>query len=120
MLQSQIGIFCNRHIDTILLCCIYAAGRRLDKDNTSMNNICIVYKRMYKENLNVINSVPLNKEIIGDIIKFYNLVFLNKDVKEFVLRLSHPKYRMNTKSTTEIANDILSLSNNFKYILLHS
>lgn len=110
-------------MDTILICCIFAVGKKLDRDNTSMDNICNVYRKVHRrEGTKLLACIELdNKNNIGDIIKFYNSIFLNKEVKEYVLRLNNPKYQMNERTTSEISNEILSPpNNNYKYIFSFS
>lgn len=109
-------------MDTILICCIFAVGKKLDRDNTSMDNICNVYRKVHRrEGTKLLACIELdNENNIGDIIKFYNSIFLNKEVKEYVLRLNNPKYQMNERTTSEISNEILSPpNNNYKYIFIY-
>eukprot|EP00792_Barthelona_sp_PAP020_P007650 TRINITY_DN3157_c3_g2_i1.p1 TRINITY_DN3157_c3_g2~~TRINITY_DN3157_c3_g2_i1.p1 ORF type:complete len:815 (+),score=188.62 TRINITY_DN3157_c3_g2_i1:66-2510(+) len=117
---NNFDLFKNRHLHTILLCCVYITIRA-NKVEETFTNIVKSYKSIpsFDVGLDVYRSINLNDGEFGDIIKFYNNNFVPicqimvKQIVESSLKLKVPAFDF--KSSNEQANKKKSYNNNSEY-----
>jgi retinoblastoma-like protein 1 len=95
-LNHETGLFFNRHIDQVILCCLYGICK-VSKANVAFRDIIYHYRKQPQCKpyvfRNVLLDAAVNKNVgkvgqarTGDIIKFYNEVFV-PSTKSFLLHL---------------------------------
>lgn len=94
-LNHETGLFFNRHIDQIILCCVYGICK-VSKVNVTFRDIIYHYRKQPQCKPYVFRNVLLDGSVVwrsgkagqetGDIIRFYNEVFV-PSTKSFLLQV---------------------------------
>ncbi|EGR27249.1 hypothetical protein IMG5_199290 [Ichthyophthirius multifiliis] len=109
ILGNQSELLINRHIDQLILCCIYSYCK-ICKINILFKSIIQVYENLNQHNSNMIRELiydmPLGENNkTGDIVTLYNNIFI-QSVKNYILNTAK-----NINSTNEIINNTNQIKN---------